>query len=1538
MNKKFRVLLSAFLSVAIVTSSMPLTAVADSFGGYESSAITADAAEQTTEEISAAPAASNPMSGIIEARKNASAADIAALKEKIAAGEAKGSCGADATWSINTNLTLTISGSGAMTGYSSSNYYINAPWQEYAPVVTKIVIGDDITNVGSYDFSGFVAVTSVTVGKGVATIDNGAFYGCTALATLSFSSTNTLTAIGEGAFYDCTPLKSLSIPTSVISIGKEAFGGCKAITSVTVPAGVSALGEGAFYGCEAIKTVTLSEGVSKIGVNTFGACIGLESIVLPSTLTEIGNEAFNGCSSLTTVNGDSNVLVFPANVTTIGERAFANCNSIKAVALEGNISSIAKEAFSGCVGLTNLIISGTAENPATIGESAFAKTTNLTGVTLKNVSTIGKSSFAQSGIQNISLNEGLVTINDSAFEGTNLMSIKFPSTVETVKAKAFQNCLKLESVSFADNAAVSFAGNIFNGCISLKTLNLEGVKAYGQEMFKGCTALTEVTLSTTAISDIRDENGKATASVSQGAKVFSGCTALKKVNAPEGVKVICSQMFLDCPITEFTIPSTVTLTKSAFKDHTDLKKVVSNAEVLGSEIFSGCENLTDVTLNNTKYLGGSDLENPPKTIDKTGNAFACCTNLSEIKLPETLVYIYPGCFQDCFGLTEITIPDSIGELQSGLFENCQNLAKVEYSDDVVLFGNELFKDCVSLKEIKVPDTLQLIGYGAFSGCTGITSMTIPEGVTYIDKETFSGCTNLRAVFFKGELTSIGNKAFYNCENLNNYEGLQIATDNKWLPFSMSSTVTSIGSEAFSGCKYLDCEIPAGVTELGNKAFYNCESLGKTANVVLPSEITKIGSSTFYNCKNLPNVSIGSKVTSIGSSAFYGCNSEKFTRITIPASVTQIGSSAFEECTNLQTVTILNGTKNISLGSKAFYNCENLNSVTLPITLTSIGSSAFENCKKLESVLISSAVTSLGSAAFKGCSSLKTAALSATQIKSLSNEVFSGCSSLTVVELPDTVTSIGTSSFEGCSSLATITIPGAVKSLGNKAFMDCSALESVVLPVAVTSFGSQTFDGCSSLTAAIVLSTAKCTSKPFEGAENVTIYGYEDAGIIDYAEKYEIPYELLTGSNGTYLVILKQPQNITNVEIGDTVELSVKAASEGTLTYTWYYKLPGSSSYTEAANSNSDKYRFTLTNANNGVQVKCVINSVSENAENTVTSAEAIVLKFLAPTNLKATAGSGGITLKWTASSTADSYEIYRADSANGEKTLIGTTTSTSYTDTTVASKTKYYYFVKAVADSDLRSDFSDCVEITSAESKLEAFVERLYVNMLGRASDANGKAKWVAKLESGSTAADIAVNFVLSPEIKQQKLSNETFVKRMYKTMLNRTPSDAEITNWSSYLDAGCTYAFIFRGFLTAPEFSKLCASYGIKTGTYAATENRDVNGKLTKFISRLYTKALNRSYDVSGLNHHTGNYISGKYTLDVIASGFIFSPEFEKRNLSDEKFVECMYNTFFDRASDAKGKASWLQKMANGMSRKDVFNGFVNSPEYTALVKSFGL
>ncbi|MBQ8614133.1 MAG: cellulase family glycosylhydrolase, partial [Ruminiclostridium sp.] len=221
-------------------------------------------------------------------------------------------------------------------------------------------------------------------------------------------------------------------------------------------------------------------------------------------------------------------------------------------------------------------------------------------------------------------------------------------------------------------------------------------------------------------------------------------------------------------------------------------------------------------------------------------------------------------------------------------------------------------------------------------------------------------------------------------------------------------------------------------------------------------------------------------------------------------------------------------------------------------------------------------------------------------------------------------------------------------------------------------------------------------------------------------------------------------------------------------------------------NNADEYKL-INRADSAWVHKDIALSVIENGTREILVEAPVV---------SVSTGDGTAKLTWNAVKNAASYRVYRAESASGAKTLIGTPTATSYTDTSVTAGNTYYYFVTAYDSANaVESEYSSAVSVTVLnDAKIADFVERLYTKLLGRASDANGKAKWIEKLKNGSTAADVAVNFVISDEIEQQKLSNETFVKRMYQTMLDRTPADSEIANWASYLDAGCTYAFVFRG------------------------------------------------------------------------------------------------------------------------------------------------
>ena len=68
----------------------------------------------------------------------------------------------------------------------------------------------------------------------------------------------------------------------------------------------------------------------------------------------------------------------------------------------------------------------------------------------------------------------------------------------------------------------------------------------------------------------------------------------------------------------------------------------------------------------------------------------------------------------------------------------------------------------------------------------------------------------------------------------------------------------------------------------------------------------------------------------------------------------------------------------------------------------------------------------------------------------------------------------------------------------------------------------------------------------------------------------------------------------------------------------------------------------------------------------------------APTNLTATSGNKKVTLQWTGTSDASSYNVKRAESNGGPYITVKSVTLTSYTDTEVENGKTYYYVVTAV--------------------------------------------------------------------------------------------------------------------------------------------------------------------------------------------------------------------------------------------------------------------
>ena len=108
-------------------------------------------------------------------------------------------------------------------------------------------------------------------------------------------------------------------------------------------------------------------------------------------------------------------------------------------------------------------------------------------------------------------------------------------------------------------------------------------------------------------------------------------------------------------------------------------------------------------------------------------------------------------------------------------------------------------------------------------------------------------------------------------------------------------------------------------------------------------------------------------------------------------------------------------------------------------------------------------------------------------------------------------------------------------------------------------------------------------------------------------------------------------------------------------------------------------------------------------------------------------------------------------------------------------------------------------------------------------------------------------------------------------------------------------------------------------------------------FIERLYTVALDRPSDPYGKADWLNRVRTQGYTGADLARGFLFSPEFIDKNMSDSEFMDVLYKTFFNREPDAE-KANWLNLMSSGWSKKQVIDGFINSTEWANLCLIYGI
>lgn len=309
-----------------------------------------------------------------------------------------------------------------------------------------------------------------------------------------------------------------------------------------------------------------------------------------------------------------------------------------------------------------------------------------------------------------------------------------------------------------------------------------------------------------------------------------------------------------------------------------------------------------------------------------------------------------------------------------------------------------------------------------------SDVIIPDTVTSIGEEAFKGCKKIKSVTIGKSVTTIGKYAFYECTALSKV--------------ILPDTLKRLGVGAFKYCSSLvSIEIPVSVKSISGDTFKHCTSLKE---VLLPDTITGIGDSAFCDT-NLQKIVLPKSLTRISAGAFYNCS---MTKIEIPSLVEKIGYNAFTECYSLKNIEVdennnvyksIDGNLYTKDGNTLmlFATGKQQTTFTVPDCVTRVGDYAFYG-SLIETIVIPNTVTSIGTGAFKNCSKLQKV-LGGESIENIEGYAFQGCQSLYDINISKSLSHLGNGVFHTCETLESITLPNALKELGYSVFEGCNSL-------------------------------------------------------------------------------------------------------------------------------------------------------------------------------------------------------------------------------------------------------------------------------------------------------------------------------------------------------------------------------------------------------------------------------------------------------------------------------------------------------------------
>jgi len=270
------------------------------------------------------------------------------------------------------------------------------------------------------------------------------------------------------------------------------------------------------------------------------------------------------------------------------------------------------------------------------------KVTGIKGFNLSN----------KENIKSITIPDGVTSIGDSAFSGCrSLTDITIPDSVTSIGCEAFYNCSSLTNITIPDGVT-SIEYGTFYDCSSLTNITIpDSVTSIECEAFYNCSSLTNITIPD-GVTSIESET-------------FYNCQSLSNIDISNSLISIGMDAFAHCKnLKNIKIPDSVTTIElGAFNDTLWYNNQPDGLLYAGKVLYLYKGEMPE----NTKIT----LKNDTSGI--ADNAFSYCTNLTNIKIPDSVTIIGAWAFFSCPNLTAIEIPSSVIGIGVYALLGCGNL-------------------------------------------------------------------------------------------------------------------------------------------------------------------------------------------------------------------------------------------------------------------------------------------------------------------------------------------------------------------------------------------------------------------------------------------------------------------------------------------------------------------------------------------------------------------------------------------------------------------------------------------------------------------------------------------------------------------------------------------------------------------------------------------------------------------------------------------------------------------------------------------------